>query len=324
MRYLLALVAVAVVGWPGSADAATVKRVRLELGREDNNAITQPIFEASRLPALAIGAVTSRLPAGTIDVTPSGKGRPITFAADIDYASLLREALVSESKAMGFRAGAAGEAAAQVDVRLRALAGEHYIAAFRPVQVFTTLEVEISVTPPGRAAKTRVARVFDYYVGANVEAAMARLFLQAAHQLLAQIARVDLGGVASAAIGRMITALPGRRANDVEHDVYLIGLSGSPDAVPALLGLLPRFKDADTRSAVINGLGLLGAPEAVEPLVGRYAAEDEDCRWFTLKALAAIGGDRANAALEEKGGKDERAACRRLAERARQGGQPVP
>jgi hypothetical protein len=62
---------------------------------------------------------------------------------------------------------------------------------------------------------------------------------------------------------------------------------------------------------------VMGLRDAVQPLAARYDAEDEDCRYFTLKAWDYIGSEEAAAAVAAKGGRDPDAAPRRLAARIR-------
>ena len=47
----------------------------------------------------------------------------------------------------------------------------------------------------------------------------------------------------------------------------------------------------------------------------RYAAEDEDCRWVTLKAMDYIGGAEADALVKGAGLADKDGGPRRLAEK---------
>jgi hypothetical protein len=92
-------------------------------------------------------------------------------------------------------------------------------------------------------------------------------------------------------------------------------LSGAPDAAAAILKWLPGEPDENRRSALIDTLADLGAVEAVPLLASRYAAEDEDCRWYSLKAMDYIGGETALALVRDRGTRDRDGGPRRLAER---------
>jgi hypothetical protein len=65
---------------------------------------------------------------------------------------------------------------------------------------------------------------------------------------------------------------------------------------------------------VINALGLIGDESAADTLKRRYPTEEEDARFYTLKALDYIGGS-SRAFAKEQGAKDASNGCRRLAER---------
>jgi HEAT repeat protein len=71
------------------------------------------------------------------------------------------------------------------------------------------------------------------------------------------------------------------------------------------------------RAEIIDALALIGAPESVTPLADRLAREkDEDCRWYTIKALDYIDTDEARAAIKDKGLEDPDAAVSRLSIRS--------
>jgi HEAT repeat protein len=104
-----------------------------------------------------------------------------------------------------------------------------------------------------------------------------------------------------------------------DNDIYLVSLSGVSAAVPVLNGLIQASTSEGQRADLIGALGRIGSPEAVSFLAGRFAKEDEDGRWETLKAMDYIGGAEAKALLEQ-GMKDKNEACRRLATRILGGG----
>ena len=79
--------------------------------------------------------------------------------------------------------------------------------------------------------------------------------------------------------------------------------------------LLSREKDKGSRSAIIDALGHLGFQDVVMPLSNRYAQEDEERRWYILKAMDYIGTPEAVAFIKERGRKDKDTWPKRLAER---------
>jgi hypothetical protein len=112
-----------------------------------------------------------------------------------------------------------------------------------------------------------------------------------------------------------IGLLRGSGVEGHSSDLHAVGLSGSAAAVEPLLTLLPKDADENRRSAIIDALARLGSPDAVPLLASRYNTEDEDCRWYTLKAMDYIGGPAALALVKERGIKDKDGGPRRLAQR---------
>ena len=113
----------------------------------------------------------------------------------------------------------------------------------------------------------------------------------------------------------MVKRVESLHATSSRNDVHLIGLSGAPGAAPALAQLLGQTQDENQRTRMIEALANTGSREVVAALAGRYAKEDEDCRWAILKAMDYIGGAEAAAVIKDKGIKDEHEPCKRLAQR---------
>ncbi|WP_224366024.1 HEAT repeat domain-containing protein [Hyalangium versicolor] len=67
----------------------------------------------------------------------------------------------------------------------------------------------------------------------------------------------------------------------------VLGRLGDPKAAPALVGLL-RNRDNYTRVEAVQALGLLRAPQAVEPLV-QIASSDDNETFLQKKAIEALG-----------------------------------
>ena len=82
------------------------------------------------------------------------------------------------------------------------------------------------------------------------------------------------------------------------NGLYRLGVTVSADIGSRLSTLLPKRRDEDDRTIIIEALARLRAAESVARLAQRYAAEDQDCRWATVKAMAYIGGDHALGVLK--------------------------
>ena len=78
---------------------------------------------------------------------------------------------------------------------------------------------------------------------------------------------------------------------------------------------LPLGRFEEGASPGWHALASLGSPAAVAPLIARYALEDEDPRWYTLKALDYIGGDEAMKFVGTAGVNDDDNGPKRLAQR---------
>ena len=69
------------------------------------------------------------------------------------------------------------------------------------------------------------------------------------------------------------------------------------------------------RVYLLDALASLSSAGAVQPLADRYDGEDEDARFFILKAWDYLGSEESRTLIARKGLKDKDVACRALAER---------
>lgn len=133
-------------------------------------------------------------------------------------------------------------------------------------------------------------------------------FLPMLHQQLATQKRPDVKAALARAVGDLknpsslepLQAALDPQATDTDTAlankelVAALGRLGDPKAAPALTGML-KAKDSYTRIEAIQALGLLRAPEAVEPLI--QLASNEDTEPFlnkkAIEALGRIGDARA-------------------------------
>jgi hypothetical protein len=86
-------------------------------------------------------------------------------------------------------------------------------------------------------------------------------------------------------------------------------------ALPALLSRLETESDYRQRAGIINALARIGSDEAVETLARRYDREVDLCRWYTLKALAYIGGEKAAMVINDKGTREKDKTIQQLVKR---------
>ena len=308
------------------AAAATIKEVKLTLGRDDHNKIGSPVVDTSKVGVLGIETlVASYDPKAKI--VRRGGGGGFMFGAPnydldktINMAALLTDALRSEAPAMGFRlASAGGEPAWEIKGTLKDIYAESRQVYMGSTLFYGFMDVELQVRPPGGEARTERLRAHSFYGAYNAGAgrkdeaqeALAHLLVEGAQEILARLNRTHFKAPPHPDIEKKINALTSATRNDI----LVVGLSGNSLAVPALLKLLPQTEDENVREAMIEALARIGSPEAVAGLAARYASEDEDCRWAILKAMDYIGGQEAMTVVREKGSIDENGPCKSLAKR---------
>ncbi len=305
----------------------TIEELELADGRDDVNKVGAPVFDASAAPPLVFGAITPAFDrrAKIVRRGATGfftKGPEYNLGAKVDLAGLLGEALRSEAAAMGFRVAPSGEGW-QVAGTLKDIYLESKQIPYGATLFYGYMDVEWSVTGPGAAPAARRMRFHSYTGGYNAgmgrkdEAAvgLAHLLVEGAQEAVARLNRELFKAPPHGAIAAKLPQLAA--ATRSANDLHLVALSGAPAAAPALIGVVPKEADENRRSAIIEALARLGAPDAevVSQLAARYATEDEDCRWYTLKAMDYIGGDAALALVKQQGLKDKDGGPRRLAER---------
>lgn len=192
---------------------------------------------------------------------------------------------------------------------------------FGPIMFYAHMRVTLNARPQDGEPRTVTYRLHNMYARANggfgvqdeASEVLANFLIDSAQEIVARLNRDVFEAPAHPSIRLRAEALSASSLNDREADLRTIGLSGEPAAVPLLLALLAKEKDEGNRVYVIDALAHLGAGDAVQPLAQRYAGEDEDGRYFILKAWDAIGGEEARGLISKHGAKDEDAACRSMA-----------
>lgn len=307
--------------------AATLQQIRLAEGYDEVTRITTPVYENSGLSVEM--TVTGNYDRKAKFVRRTGGRLPATRGPEydlnpkVDLAALLNEALRSEALAMGLNRVGGGERAWRVAGTIRDIYLESRQIYMGATLFYGYLDVELQVNGPGAESHTRRLRVHNYSGGYNAgfgrrdeaESGAAHLLVEGAQEILARLNREFFKAPPHR---DMIGKLDRLQAGIVKSnlgDLRAVGLSGLPSAVPTLLGLVPKVEEESLRSAIIDSLAQLGSPDAVATLSARYATEDEDARWYTLKAMDYIGGSEAERLVNTLGMKDEDAGPKRLAGR---------
>jgi hypothetical protein len=303
----------------------TIKELSLADGRDDVNRVTAPVVDGASA-AVTVGTFTSAFDRNAKIVRKGAtnfmtRGPEYNLDKALDLAPLFATALREEAAAMGFKAS--GADAWEVGGAIKDVYLESKQIPYGATLFYGYLDVEFAVKKSGGAPETVRMRLHNYNGGYNAgmgrkdEAgvALAHLLVEGAQEALARLNRAHFKAPPAAGVKTLLdqVKVPGPQRKDAA--VYQLGLSGSPDAPAVLLQLIPQETDENRRSMLIDALGRLGDPAAVPLLAQRLTTEDEDCRWFTLKAMDYIGGDVAAGVVTGAGVKDKDGGPRRLAER---------
>jgi HEAT repeat protein len=302
----------------------TIKELSLADGRDDVNKVTAPLVDGSA--AVTVGAIASGFDRGAKIVRKGAtnfmtRGPEYNLDKGLDLGSLFATALREEAAAMGFKPS--GAEAWDVGGTIKDVYMESKQIPYGATLFYGYLDVEFALKKGGGAAETVRMRLHNYNGGYNAGmgrkdeagAALAHLLVEGAQEALARLNRTHFKAPPAAGVKTLLdqVKVPGPQRKDAA--VYQLGLSGSPDAPALLLQLIPQETDENRRSMLIEALGRLQAAEAVPLLAQRLGTEEEDCRWFTLKAMDYIGGDVAAGVVKGAGVKDKDGGPRRLAER---------
>jgi hypothetical protein len=304
------------------ASTATLKQVRFEAAYDEDNQLTAPVVAGSEVH-LAFGDFTSNFDRSVEIARSSGglftKGPVYTLDAAVDLAALLLRYLEAEAPTMGFATGAGGwRVGARIDeIYLESL----QMSGYGAILFHGLMRLEVELISPGGRSERLPMRFHNYYQqvsgGMNrkgpAETALTHLLMEGAQELLARLNRSHFHAPPAPDVAGLEAKVNAQGTGKLRRELHAIGLSGSKTATPVLLERLGREEDENDRSAIINALARLGSGSIVRPLADRYAGEDEDCRWYTLKAMDYVGGDEAMAVVREKGLTDQEFFCQAIA-----------
>jgi hypothetical protein len=306
------LVLVAVVCGVSVSAIATIKQVKLLDGYDDANRITAAVFDAKSLPPVSITVK----PAYDRNAKIVRRGATSMFTRGpeynldkaVDLGAIFTDSLRAESAAMGFRTAPSSEGW-QVDGTLTDIYLESKQIPYGQTLFYGYMNVEFQIRSSAGATETRQMRLHDYFGGYNAgigrrdeaEAALAHLLVEGAQDAIARLNREFFKAPPAADLTALVARIQPSGIDPNGNELHRVGLSGAPGAAAALLKWIPGEADEDKRSAMIDVLADLAAPDAVSVLSSRYRAEDEDCRWYTLKVMDYLGGDAALAVVRDQG-----------------------
>lgn len=320
-----AALAVCLLALAGPASAARVlENFNLDAGRNDKNRISAPVWDTGGVDPVIVEKLAWKPGPDHLIVRRLRMRVPeFTVAPSIDLGTQLAIALQTEGSALGLRMSSPGTKGWTVSGAVEDFYLETAPIIYGPLLFYSYMDVALTVRPAEGEPRDVRYRLHNMYArfngGMGVQdevAEVAAVFLvDAAQEIAARLNRDFFQAPAHPSIRLEAEALAAAPLNDREAQLRRIGLSGSRDAVPVLLGILSREKDEGNRVHVLEALANLGSADAIRPLADRYDTEDEDCRFFTLKAWDYIGGEEARALIAQKGPKDKDKACQALAAR---------
>ena len=302
----------------------TIKELTLDEGRDYVNKISAPVVDGAGT-TVAVGTIASTFDKGAKIVRKGAtgfmtRGPEYNLDKTVDLGALFGSALKAEATAMGFASGSGGWT---IDGTIKDVYLESKQIPYGATLFWGYMDVDFRVSKGSEPPQTVSLRLHNYNGGYNAgmgrkdeaAVALAHLIVEGAQEALARLNRVAFKAPPHPSIAALIdqVKVPGDRRP--ANAVYRLGLSGSPAAPAALLALIPQETDENRRSALIEAVARLGPAEAVPVLALRYATEDEDCRWVTLKAMDYIGGGDADKVIAGSGLSDEDGGPRRLAEK---------
>lgn len=329
MRSGIAFVSVLAVALVAPAlQASTIKELKLADGHEADNTIGSAVFDAAAVGAIRIGPIEAAYNKKAKIVRKTGglmtKGPEYDLDPALNLADLLAEALRAEATAMGFKTTQGEDFAWDVKGTLKDIYLESRQVPYGATQFWGYMLVEFQVKKAGGNTQTTTLRAHKYYasysagMGRKDEASegLLQLLVEGAQEMVARLNKAHFGAPPHPNMVKEASTL----AAGKDNAIHLVSLSGATAAVPVLTRLIPAATSEGQRAGLIAALARIGSPEPVSFLAGRYATEEEDGRWETLKAMDYIGGAEAKAVLDQ-GAKDKNEACRRLTARILEGGK---
>ena len=318
----------------GSVFGLTVETFDLRGGWKERNTLVEPVLNGEEIGSIRIDELEAtydehdfviyRLNKSIMKSKPKRPKPHYKMAPGINLVAYLTEALRGEADAMGIQLvdQPQSEPTWIVSGKLHDIQVEIFQILFGATMFYGHVDVEMTVKNSAGETKSMRMGLHDMQQAYNagfglqdeVKEVLARFIIEIAQEIVARLNREVFGGPPHSRIAGAIDALHPK--TDKEGALALaVGLSGDPAAVPVLLGLLEDTKDEDYRVDIINALGNIGSSAAIEVLRQRYKKEDEDCRFYTLKAMAYIGTDDSLKLVEEQGTRDKNLANEVLAYR---------
>ena len=310
-----------------AAPAAAVRILEnfsLDAGRVPENRIGSPVWDAAGADPVVVEKLVWKPRPDYQVVRRLTEHIPrFTVGPSLDLGAQLSIALQTEGSALGLRMSSPGTAGWTVSGSIEDLWVETRPIFFGPIMFYAYMDVALDVRHGDGPPQSVRYRLHNMYAQVNgglgvqdeVGETVAQFLIESGQEIAARLNRDFFHAPVHPSVRLETEALAAGPLDDREAQIRRIGLSGLPEAVPLFLGLLPRQKEETNRAHLLDALASLGSADALRPLADRYDGEDEDCRFFILKAWDYLGSDEARALIARKGATDKDVACRSLAER---------
>lgn len=311
------------------AFAITIKTLDLNDVDDDRIEITAPVWDGSKAGPVLVGTFESKFDRKVAGKLAGGFRNAMISSYDLapslDLGQILADTLRTEGTKLGLSMMSPQEARAPrwtIDGTIHDVSVDIQDMGYGSLLFYTYLDVEVRATPDGGKPVThriRPARLFVMYnggmgMGDEVQAALAKIVLVGAQQILARLNREDFQAPALSTMEARLASL--KKIDDHgETELHAIGLSGVRGAASALASRLESEKDENARTSIVYALTSLGAADQVPLLIRRYKSEDPDVRYATIIALANADTPEAMALIREQGMKDKTVIIRKLSER---------
>ena len=257
------------------------------------------------------------------------RGPEYKLNPEVSIGPLLTEAVRTQATAMGFKPATDAEPGWHLSGTVREAYLESRQVPYGATLFYGYMSVELQLRNQTGSQVTVPMRLHNYFSAFNAglgrrdeaESGAAQVLVDGAQELLARLNREHFHAPPNPALRSTITAIQAGTVEDHPAELRAIGLSGVDTAVPALAAILPDEPTEGGRVAIIDALAILGSPDVVATLTSRYENEEEDCRWYTLKALDYIGTDEALEFVRSTGLDDDDSGPERLAQRIVKGSE---
>ena len=213
---------------------------------------------------------------------------------------------VKEMVARGLSVTLAADTSNSTPVLIKRLHIEnHRVSGFSPFITFTSLRAEV-VTPRGPQRVTAYIKrgkvpvwSFDEVIDPTYNDPLAILI----KELAAKLNKLLIGqAVSNEQVNALIASINRDSARDDAYlDVYQLGFSNNPTAIPELVKLSSHTSEY-VRLAALSSLGILQAHDHFDFLVTRYESQDglwQD-RAMALKAIGDMDTPQSRAYLQEE------------------------